>query len=378
MKKIRLAAVLIVCLVLSGFIVSGVSGEAIPPVWCINIGGGVYHMISFPYMPEDRDPLASLVDDLGPYDRTQWRFFRYDPARSTYSELKSPGWGPEQDLDFGRGYWIISKDPTKICIEGNPTEIDWIILKHGGDGWNQIGNIFDYDFPIASLRVCPISDPSNCVQLIDPVNNTLTYVTLQEFENGSYIDIPNNGKTSLEVGKGYWLRVRSEEDVILWFMETVPGALSEEIFVGEEFSEKVAVQEGPPDPPSGLEVSFRSESGSESVSCFFATAVYRDYGHPHVQLLREFRDRYLLANRLGRIFVSMYYRWSLPFAKFVVQSKPIKALVKINLMPIVGFCAFVSKASTQGFLIVLVFPFLGSFVLLKKGVLGKREQSKKP
>jgi len=366
--KIILSLFVLFLLFVSGFMLSQAFGEEIPSVWCTRIDGGIYHMISFPYLPEDGDVLGQLVDDLGPYDPTKWRLFRYDPAQSSYVEY------PEK-FDFGWGYWIISGNTTEICVEGEPVEKNWIILRHRGDGWNQIGNIFDYDFPIVSLYVARESDPFNGVQLIDPVNNDLTYVTLQEFEAGSYVDVPNNGKNHLEVGKGYWLRIREDvgEDVYLGFVATESSALSKEILLSEEFSERVAQQEDPPDPPSGLEVSFSSESDSGGVSCFFATALYRKYDHPHVQLLRKFRDRYLFGNGFGRIFVNMYYGWSPTIARFVVQWKPIKVLVRFTLMPIIGLCALVSKCSTYGFLIVFVFPLFGSFFLLKGTIQTKRK-----
>ncbi|NIM97958.1 MAG: hypothetical protein GTO24_07750 [candidate division Zixibacteria bacterium] len=363
MKNIKLAAVLIIFVLFSGFMVSQVSGEEIPSGWCTRIDGGIYHMISFPYLPEDGDVLGQLVDDLGPYDPTKWRLFRYDPAQFSYIER------PEK-FDFGWGYWIISGNTTEICVEGEPAGINWIVLQHEGDGWNQIGNIFDYDFPIVGLYVARESDPANIVQLIDPVNNDLTYVTLQEFEDGSYVDVPNNGKDHLEVGKGYWLRVREDvgEDVYLGFVATESSALSKGILLSQGFSERVVQQEDPPDPPSGLEVSFSSESDSGGVTCFFATALYRKYDHPHVLLLRKFRDRYLLANGFGRIFVNLYYGWSPTIARFVPQWEPIKILVRFTLIPIIALCALVSKCSMYGFLIGFIFPLFGSFFLLKRTI----------
>ena len=342
-------------------------GEEIPSVWCTRIGGEVYHMISFPYIPEDGDVLGDMVDDLGPHNKTQWRFFRYDPAQSSYIEC------PDR-FDFGCGYWIISRNTTEICVEGEPVRTNRIILQHEGDGWNQIGNIFDYDFPVVDLWVCPISDPGNCVPLTDPVNNDLTYVTLQEYENGSYVDIPNNGKDTLEVGKGYWLRVRPEvgEDVILWFEVRASSTLSSEIHFTEEFFEQVEQQEDPPDPPPDVEssfsVSFNGESGG-SMSCFISTAVYRSHDHPHVQVLRKFRDQYLSANRIGRILVMMYYRWSPAIASLMAQWKPIDTLVRFTLLPIISFTALISKTYTYGSLVVFGLPFLGSFLLLKRGIL---------
>lgn len=373
MVRIKLVAILLVCPAVLLFISPRIFAQEIPPAWYLN--GGVYQMISSPYMPQDRDPQASLVDNLGPYNKTQWRLFRYDPVQFKYIELKSPEWGPDQDFDFGIGYWIISRNSTEIDIEGSPVVGDQLTLKHDGDGWNQIGNIFSYDFPIASLYVVRITDPDpllNRVQLIDAVNNGLTYVTLQESENGSYIDIPGNGKNSLEVGKGYWLRVREGvgEDVILWFVVRGPNALSKEVYLSEEFFERIAQQEDPPDPPAGVEssssVSFSGGSGSGG--CFIATATYGNYDHPKVQFLRKFRDRYLLTNSLGRRFVGLYYRYSPTLAAFVAKRDSMKVLVRLTLMPMIGMSGLVSKMNLYGFLIVLAFSILmGFFLVIRSG-----------
>jgi hypothetical protein len=346
-------------------------GGEVPSVWCARIEGEVYSMISFPYLPEDGDVLGQLVDDLGPYDPTEWRLFRYDPALSNYIEC------PET-FDFGWGYWIISKNTAEICVEGEPVKTNWIILEHEGDGWNQIGNIFDDDFPVADLWVCPTTDPFNCAPLTDPVNNDLTYITLQEFENGEYIDIPAVGKTSLEVGKGYWLKVRDGvgEEVILRFEVRALNTLSSEIHFTEEFFERVAQQNTPPDPPAGLQSSSSVSSSSGSVSCFFSTSIYRDRNHPHVRLLRKFRDQYLSANGIGRILAMVYYRCSPAIASFVAQWKPIDTLIRFTLLPIIIFTALVSKTCTYGFLMLFGLPVVGSFFLLKRGVLRRLKRER--
>ena len=69
--------------------------------------------------------------------------------------------------------------------------------------------------------------------------------------------------------------------------------------------------------------------------CFIATAVYGNYSHPNVMALRNFRDRYLVTNGLGRRFVNLYYKVSPPIAEYL-KTAPIKAgLVRIALTPIV-------------------------------------------
>jgi hypothetical protein len=165
------------------------------------------------------------------------------------------------------------------------------------------------------------------------------------------------------------LRVREGvgEDVVLWFVVSGSNALSEETYLSEEFFARVAQQEGPPDPPPGIGSSSGSvSSGSGSGGCFIATAAYKDYDHPHVQLLRKFRDRYLLTSRFGRMFVDMYYRHSPTLAKFVANRKSMKALIRFNLMPIIAIIALISKMNVYGFLIILAFPILMCFFLFIK------------
>jgi hypothetical protein len=373
-RKIGSIVLTITCLASVGFLVNKVSPGEAPSVWCRGIRGGVHHMISFPHIPENDDPLATLLDDLENYDKTQWRLFRYDPAQAKYLELTTPDWIADQNLDYGRGYWILSRNTTEICTEGMPVpeDLNWIILDHRGDGWNQIGNIFGYDFPIAGLYVARESTPLDLKQLIDANNNDLTYVTLQDFENGSYTDIPTIGKSNLEPGKGYWLRVKEGvgEDVILWFLGGSSSALFEGSHLNEEFLERGAQQEDPPDPPpdiaDGVIIRFRSGDGG-TAGCLVVTSLYRKYDHVSVQLIRRFRDQHLLANSIGRIFVNMYYRWNPIIARFVAQWKSIKVLVRLSFMPIIGFCALVSRMSAYAFLTVVIFLFLGSFFLFKRG-----------
>ena len=108
MGKIKSVIVLLICYSLLGFMSGGVSAQE---TFSLPIAGGVYHMITSPVLPADPDPQVSLEDNLGAYDETQWRLFRWHEAESRYIELKTPDWSNEQDFDFGRGYWIISKDP---------------------------------------------------------------------------------------------------------------------------------------------------------------------------------------------------------------------------------------------------------------------------
>jgi hypothetical protein len=54
-----------------------------------------------------------------------------------------------------------------------------------------------------------------------------------------------------------------------------------------------------------------------------------------IQILREFRDRYLLTNPPGRAFVDFYYRVSPPIAEFITEHPSLKPIVRVGLVPAV-------------------------------------------
>jgi len=71
--------------------------------------------------------------------------------------------------------------------------------------------------------------------------------------------------------------------------------------------------------------------------CFIATAAYGSPLHPHVEVLRDFRDKYLMPNTLGHKFVYIYYRYSPFLANIVARHKALKIAVQIHLIPVVVF-----------------------------------------
>jgi len=79
-------------------------------------------------------------------------------------------------------------------------------------------------------------------------------------------------------------------------------------------------------------------SSGGSGLCFIATAAYGSPMEPHVRILREFRDRYLITCRIGRAFVSAYYRHSPPLARLIASNVLFRWMVRTALLPIVGLC----------------------------------------
>lgn len=66
--------------------------------------------------------------------------------------------------------------------------------------------------------------------------------------------------------------------------------------------------------------------------CFIATAAYGSALEPEVQAFRDFRDRYLTTNMLGRAFVRFYYRFSPPVANYIAGREWLRALTRAGLL----------------------------------------------
>jgi len=79
--------------------------------------------------------------------------------------------------------------------------------------------------------------------------------------------------------------------------------------------------------------------------CFIATAAYGTPMAEEVQILREFRDEYLLTNPLGQAIVNFYYRVSPPMAEFITEHPALKPVVRAGLMPAVAMSTVVVNTS---------------------------------
>jgi hypothetical protein len=70
--------------------------------------------------------------------------------------------------------------------------------------------------------------------------------------------------------------------------------------------------------------------------CFIATAAYGTPMAEEIQVLREFRDEYLLTNPLGQALVDIYYGVSPPVAEFITEHPSLKPIVRAGLLPAVA------------------------------------------
>jgi hypothetical protein len=102
--------------------------------------------------------------------------------------------------------------------------------------------------------------------------------------------------------------------------------------------------------------------GGGGGGCFIATAAFGSKFEKHVQLLRRFRDLYLMPHSIGRVFVRVYYRYSPPIADFIAKYDSMRAVVRVSLLPVVGISWVALKVgplSTVALMLILISCFVG-------------------
>jgi hypothetical protein len=82
--------------------------------------------------------------------------------------------------------------------------------------------------------------------------------------------------------------------------------------------------------------------------CFIATAAYGTPMTDEIQILRGFRDEYLLASAMGEALVGFYYRVSPPIAEFINGHPNLRPMVRSGLAPAVAMSTVVANTSRAG------------------------------
>jgi hypothetical protein len=68
------------------------------------------------------------------------------------------------------------------------------------------------------------------------------------------------------------------------------------------------------------------------VGCFIATAAYGTSLHEDIDVLRDFRDEYLMTNQIGRAFTELYYSTSPPIADVIRDNEGLRTIVRKGLV----------------------------------------------
>ena len=136
-----------------------------------------------------------------------------------------------------------------------------------------------------------------------------------------------NYTASLDAGNATSILISGLQDGATYFFSAVAyDASHNESGFSNEITYAVPAAASPP---------AVGEASSGGGACFIATAAFGSYRAPEVILLQKFRDRFLLTNTAGTLFVEFYYRVSPSIADFIGHYDSLKRATRLALMPLI-------------------------------------------
>jgi len=222
-------------------------------------------------------------------------------------------------------------------------------------GWTthtaDINKIHVYS-PVATYVTYPVNDtvilPHYSFAYYDFTTSGVTSLTISInktsgiqtalFKNGSEI-------TSATSGASYVISTFRPNDKIALLVANTTDTDGHTVSFSTDETTAPVNDPTPTDPTS-------TPSSSSGGGCFIATAAYGSYLHPQVQLLRNFRDEYLLTNAPGRAFVALYYRYSPPLADFITRHAVLRGITRLALTPLAAAVAHPLIAAVSLFLLI--------------------------
>ena len=181
---------------------------------------------------------------------------------------------------------------------------------------------------------------------VTSAENILTSRTLWKYADGDYI-----ASAVMEPGEGYWIENLTPRRSLSLIVNPVPSTLPAD-YIGSLESTLTTIakfeENQPPPPPTGIDgeelpPSSSDEGNGGNSQCFIATACFGSPMAGEVEVLRNFRNEYLLKNPFGKVFVSVYYRCSPPIARFIGNHRFLKIMVRSSLYPIVKGCGVLDE-----------------------------------
>jgi hypothetical protein len=164
-----------------------------------------YNLVSIPFILDDGRARTVLVDDLGPADSTEWRFFEYVTADQQWAEYPNTS-----NFEPGRAFFLIVSDAGKYIRSGAGTTVatvcpDTIALQ---PGWNLIGNPFNFN----------VDDFEGLIPI-----NFLNQLTVYSYEKiGWNINLPNG----IEPWRGYAVYVQPLDPLQPIYLLVIPKAIN--------------------------------------------------------------------------------------------------------------------------------------------------------
>ena len=251
---------------------------------------------------------------------------------------------------------VLERNANRLTWTADPGAVSYNIYRNGSN--TPIMNISANASP--SYAVIQLTD-SYSVTTLDSNNNesqasvlspvisiSPSALTFSDLSSAGTLTIMNAGAMDLEI-QSITMTGLNPADFTFTNLcsSTLASSISCSIVVtfnpssiGDESANLSIYSNDPQNPVAIISLTGQSSSpstggGSSSSRCFIATAAYGSYLDPHVEILRTFRNNYLLTNAAGRAFVSFYYQQSPPIADYISRHKIAKTMTRWMLTPIV-------------------------------------------
>jgi len=113
----------------------------------------------------------------------------------------------------------------------------------------------------------------------------------------------------------------------------------------------------------------------EGEPCFIATATYGMPMAEEIEILRQFRDEYLLTSPVGQALVDLYYRVSPPIAEFITEHPSLKPIARAGLLPALAMATI--SVNTTGVEKIAIVGMM-ALVSVALAVWATRRRTRKP
>jgi len=210
---------------------------------------------------------------------------------------------------------IGGNDSVYISAEGAPIEGDLICVQK--QGYSITVDRSSIDFGEVEIN----NEKTESITVINNGSSQVTVTPTIEGQDASQFTITPDTQFTLEVGQS--------TNITIKFKPTSSGVKNAtlKLTYGEDSQQIEVTLTG-----EGITVPTEGKGG-----CFIATAAFGSPLNRYVKILREFRDRYLLTNKPGRIFVKWYYKYSPNIAEIISKNILLKKITQILLIPFIIF-----------------------------------------
>ena len=258
----------------------------------------------------------------------------------TVEETASANFIPQSYLDAGCRY-LGAKVPVGFDT-WTEEQVDQLILL----AREQVGKPYDIQF-----RHQKGPDTFTCVGLVEYLYEQLGYnITTEGYYSGGAGGLTYTQTYSCEATLGFdWAGENAFAELVEFSSFEHPladplnvGMIHEDkrymFFPYTQYMQSTLVDVATDVPISG---GGASDGDGDWNDCFIATAAYGTPLHPHLGLLREFRERYLRTSSAGRLFLSIYERYGPSLAALINRYDILKGLTRIALLPVLGLCILI-------------------------------------